>query len=137
MRKFIDNPLTFITDKSMIPERRRNVSLVRIDILRILHFARSAIPFEAPQQNEGFRIRHPGDAEEDGEPRMSGTKYDRPAASTSMTTRTSERGKTRQGNIADSEEPAGGVVKRACNGAAYSANSATTTAAMTRRISGM
>lgn len=50
----------------MIPERAAT-SLVRIDILRILHFARSAIPFEAPQQNEGFRIRHPGDAEEDGE----------------------------------------------------------------------
>ena len=36
--------------------------------------------------------------------RMSGTKYDRPAASTSMTTRTSEQGKARQGNIADSEK---------------------------------
>lgn len=36
--------------------------------------------------------------------RMNGTKYDRPAASTSMTTRTSEQGKARQGNIADSEK---------------------------------
>ncbi len=35
---------------------------------------------------------------------MNGTKYDRPAASTSMTTRTSEQGKARQGNIADSEK---------------------------------